>query len=109
MYYYGLDDDEAGVEFLEEPIVRPPTPLIKRPFRELIKDTSRPVFVFGAVPPPERLGEDIAIKSCEALARTFLDIKPDAVIVYDIQVCFSAGFVLFLLVLITFCKPSCFS
>jgi hypothetical protein len=51
----------------------------------LVKEVNRPMCVFGAVPPPEKLGDDVALKSCENLAKTFLELQPDAVIVYDIQ------------------------
>jgi len=88
MYYYGEEADEAEFEFSmnEEPFVRPGTPgTPKKSLKEIMKDPSRPVSLFGAVPPPEKLGEEVALKAADGLAKTFLDLAPDAVIVYDIQ------------------------
>jgi len=57
----------------------------KKCLKELIKDSTKPVCLFGAVPPPEKLGEEVAMKSADNLAKSFIDLKPDAIIVYDIQ------------------------
>lgn len=86
MYYYG-EDIEDGEAFVEEPIVRVASPnaLQRRTFRELVKEQNRPVCLFGCVPPPEKLGEEVALKACDSLANTFTDLKPDGLIVYDIQ------------------------
>jgi hypothetical protein len=52
MYYYGEDDD-VDIEIpQEEPILRPGTPSIrnKKVLRELVRDNTKPVCLFGAVP-----------------------------------------------------------
>jgi len=89
MYY--LPDEEIvdfETESLQEEIpVRPGTPNLKsrKLLKELVKDATKPVCLFGAVPPPEKLGEEVAKKSAETLSKVFLDLNPDAIIVYDIQ------------------------
>ena len=87
MYYYGEENpEEYDIIPEEEPFIRPATPLTKKNFKETVKENTRPVCLFGAVPPPEKLGEEVALKAADAWAKTFLELKPDGVIVYDIQV-----------------------
>jgi len=87
MYYYGEENSEENDPvFEEEPFIRPATPgVTKKSFKEAMKDFSKPICFFGAVPPPEKLGEDVALKSADSWAKSFLELKPDGIIVYDIQ------------------------
>jgi len=57
----------------------------KKCLKPIVKDLHRGVYIFGAVPPPCKLEMDKVKQSISNIAKTFQEIRPDAVIVYDIQ------------------------
>jgi hypothetical protein len=50
-----------------------------------LKDTSRPTFLFGTVPPRDGISEDQAISICSKFAARSAVLATDGFIVYDIQ------------------------